>query len=47
MKKVQAAMAPIPTGKNEHAIRDAASALVSLGFADNASYDAVKTAAKG
>ncbi len=44
MKKVQAAMAPTPAGKNE---RDAASALVSLGFAENASYDAVKAAAKG
>ena len=47
MKKVQAAMAPTMTGKNEQAIRDAASALVSLGFAENASYDAVKAAAKG
>lgn len=44
MKKVQAAMAPTPAGKNE---RDAASALVSLGFAENASYDAVKAAARG
>ena len=47
MKKVQAAMAPTMTGKNEQAIRDAASALVSLGFEENASYDAVKDAAKG
>ncbi|MGD0534945.1 MAG: Holliday junction branch migration protein RuvA [Methanoregula sp.] len=47
MKKVQAAMAPTPAGKNEQLTRDAASALVSLGFAENASYDAVKAAAKG
>ncbi|WP_292424710.1 Holliday junction branch migration protein RuvA [Methanoregula sp.] len=47
MKKVQAAMAPTPAGKNEQLTRDATSALVSLGFAENASYDAVKAAAKG
>ena len=47
MKKVQAAMAPTPAGKNEQLTRDATSALVSLGFAENASYDAVKAAARG
>ena len=40
-------MAPLIPGKQESVIQDAASALVSLGFAETASYDAVKTAAKG
>ncbi len=47
MKKVQGAMAPGLPGKQDAAVRDAASALVSLGFAETASYDAVKTAARG
>ena len=47
MKKVQGAMAPVLPGKQDAAIRDAASALVSLGFAETASYDAVKAAARG
>ncbi|MGB8219468.1 MAG: Holliday junction branch migration protein RuvA [Methanoregula sp.] len=46
MKKVQDAMALSPAGKSDRVVRDAASALVSLGFAGQASYDAVKAAAK-
>ena len=47
MKKVQDAMATAPAGRQDAALRDAASALVSLGFAEAASYDAVAAAARG
>jgi len=47
MKKVQGAMAQALPGKQESVLRDAASALVSLGFAETASYEAVRAAAKG
>ncbi|MEN6395170.1 MAG: Holliday junction branch migration protein RuvA [Methanoregula sp.] len=47
MKKVQDAMAIAPAGKSDRIVRDAASALVSLGFAEQASYDAVRAAATG
>jgi len=47
MKKVQDAMAQAPAGRQDAALRDAASALVSLGFAESASYDAVAAAARG
>jgi len=47
MKKVQDAMALAPAGKGRQAERDAASALVSLGFAEDASYSAVRAAAAG
>jgi len=47
MKKVQDAMTHTPTGRQDASLRDAASALVSLGFAESASYDAVASAARG
>jgi len=47
MKKVQDAMALAPAGKGDRVARDAASALVSLGFAEDASYNAVRAAAAG
>ena len=47
MKKVQDAMTHTPAGRQDAALRDAASALVSLGFAESASYDAVASAARG
>ena len=47
MKKVQNAMAQAPAGRQDASLRDAASALVSLGFAEAASYDAVAAAARG
>jgi len=47
MKKVQDAMATTPAGRQDAALRDAASALVSLGFAESASYDAVAAAGRG
>ena len=47
MKKVQDAMATTPAGRQDAALRDAASALVSLGFAESTSYDAVAAAARG
>jgi Holliday junction DNA helicase RuvA len=47
MKNVQDAMVPAPAGTSERNVRDAASALVSLGFAEQASYDAVRAAAAG
>ncbi|HVP96429.1 Holliday junction branch migration protein RuvA [Methanoregula sp.] len=47
MKKVQGAMTPTLPGKQDTSLRDAASALVSLGFAESASYEAVKAAARG
>jgi Holliday junction DNA helicase RuvA len=47
MKKVRDSMPPAGTGRGDHTINDAASALISLGFAEKASYDAVKSAATG
>lgn len=47
MKKVQAAMAIMPAGTPDRNVRDAVSALVSLGFAEQASYDAVRAASTG
>ena len=47
MKKVRDSMPPVGTGRGDHTINDAASALISLGFAGKASYDAVKSAAAG
>lgn len=47
MKKVQDAMAIAPTGTPDRNVSDAVSALVSLGFAEQASYDAVRAAAPG
>jgi len=44
MKKVQEAMALAHEGKNDQPARDAVSALVSLGFAEEASYRAIRTA---
>ena len=47
MKKVRDSMPPAGAGTGDHTINDAASALISLGFAEKASYDAVKSAAAG
>ncbi len=47
MKKVRDSMPPEGAGRGDHMINDAASALISLGFAEKASYDAVKSAATG
>ena len=47
MKKVRDSMPPDGTGRGDHTINDAASALISLGFAEKASYEAVKSAAAG
>ncbi len=47
MKKVQGSMTQPLSGKQDQTIRDAASALISLGFAETASYEAVKVAARG
>jgi len=47
MKKVRDSMPPDGAGRGDHTINDAASALISLGFAEKASYDAVKSAATG
>ena len=47
MKKVRDSMPPAGAGRGDHTINDAASALISLGFAEKASYDAVKSAAAG
>jgi len=44
MKKVQEAMALAHEGTNDQPARDAVSALVSLGFAEEASYRAVRAA---
>lgn len=44
MKKVQEAMALTDTGSRDQPARDATSALVSLGFAEEASYRAVRSA---
>ena len=47
MKKVRDSMPQVGAGTGDHTINDAASALISLGFAEKASYDAVKSAAAG
>ena len=47
MKKVRESMAPSVAGRADQHIRDAVSALVSLGFAQKAAYDAVESAAAG
>jgi Holliday junction DNA helicase RuvA len=47
MKKVRDSMPLDGAGRGDHTINDAASALISLGFAEKASYDAVKSAAAG
>ncbi|MDP2796696.1 MAG: Holliday junction branch migration protein RuvA [Methanoregula sp.] len=47
MKKVRDSMPPVGAGRGDHTINDAASALISLGFAEKASYDAVKVSAAG
>ena len=47
MKKVRESMAPSVAGRADQHIRDAVSALVSLGFAQRAAYDAVESAAAG
>jgi len=47
MKKVQEAMALSHEGTGDQPARDAASALVSLGFAEEASYRAVRAAGAG
>ena len=47
MKKVRDSMPQAGAGRGDHTINDAASALISLGFAEKASYDAVKSAAAG
>ena len=47
MKKVRDSMPPDGVVRGDHTINDAASALISLGFAEKASYDAVKSAAAG
>jgi len=47
MKKVRDSMPPEGGIRGDHTINDAASALISLGFAEKASYDAVKSAAAG
>lgn len=45
MKKVRETMVPAVAGRADQPVRDAVSALVSLGFAENAAFDAVKSAA--
>jgi Holliday junction DNA helicase RuvA len=47
MKKVQDTMIQAPPGRRDANLRDAAGALVSLGFSESASYDAVASAARG
>jgi Holliday junction DNA helicase RuvA subunit len=47
MKKVRESMPPEGAGRGDHMINDAASALISLGFAEKDSYDAVKASAAG
>jgi len=47
MKKVQESMALAHEGTNDQPARDAVSALVSLGFAEDASYRAVRTVGAG
>ncbi len=47
MKKVRDSMPSEGAGRGGHTINDAASALISLGFAEKASYDAVKSTAAG
>jgi Holliday junction DNA helicase RuvA len=45
-KKVSASMTPVPGSANQH-VRDAVSALVSLGFTEKAAAEAVASAAGG
>jgi Holliday junction DNA helicase RuvA len=47
MKKVQDTMTRASPGRQDATLRDAAGALVSLGFSEPASYDAVASAARG
>jgi Holliday junction DNA helicase RuvA len=47
IKKARESMPPAGAGKEGHLIHDAASALISLGFAEKDSYDAVKASATG
>ena len=47
MMKVRDSMPPAGAGKGDNTINDAASALISLGFAEKASYEAVKSATAG
>jgi Holliday junction DNA helicase RuvA subunit len=47
MKKVRESMPPEPAGKSDQHVRDAVSALVSLGFAEKAAREAVESAAAG
>jgi len=47
MKKVRDTMPPAGAGKGDHTVNDAASALISLGFSEKASYEAVTSAAAG
>ncbi|MFA5332583.1 MAG: Holliday junction branch migration protein RuvA [Methanoregula sp.] len=46
MKKVNETLTLAPAGKSDQVVRDATSALVSLGFTGNESYDAVKSASR-
>ena len=46
MKKVQSAMVASAAGGHDQNVRDAVSALVSLGFAENVSYEKVKSAGR-
>ena len=47
MKKVRDSMPPAGARSGDNTINDAASALISLGFVERDSYDAVKSAAAG
>jgi Holliday junction DNA helicase RuvA len=47
IKKARDSMPPTGAGKGDQQIHDAASALISLGFAEKDSYDAVKVSAAG
>ena len=47
MKKVRESMPPEPAGRSDQHVRDAVSALVSLGFAEKAAREAVESAAAG
>jgi Holliday junction DNA helicase RuvA len=47
IKKVRDSLPPTGAGKGDLLVHDAASALISLGFAEKDSYDAVKASAAG
>jgi len=47
IKKVRDSLPPAGAGKGDQLVHDAASALISLGFAEKDSYDAVKVSAAG